>query len=341
MVDFLIRVDATQEMGVGHVMRCLALAQQCQEQQINIMFVCADLVDMCQQYLLSNHFEIYQLTATAGSLEEAAETIAVAKQHHVKAILFDGYHFSKAYFDIIESAKIPLWMIDDFGQLPIYFKMVINFQAWADPKAYAATCKQFLGLEYYLLRKEFLPYLKQPSATSQNISILVMMGGTDPNQQTQRILSIIEKLQLPLNVSLILGVKNPQIEHYVKEYQSQVKIAIHTNPNNIPQLMHQALFAITAGGGTSWELAFMQVPSLVIVQVDNQRKVAESVQNLGVGFNLGFYQQVTDQILEDKIVELATASLMRQSMRAAASKLNIGQNTNEIINYIKAQCGAK
>lgn len=342
MVDFLIRADATPKMGVGHIMRCFALAQQCQKQQIKVVFVCAHLVDMCQQHLLSNHFEIHQLICAAGSAEEAAETIAIAKQYHAKAILFDGYHFSKVYFDIFAAEQIPLWMVDDFGQVPSYFKMVINFQAWADSSAYHSSCKQFLGLKYYFLRKAFWPYLlQQDSVASENRTILVMMGGTDPNQQTQRLLLILEKLSLPFNVILILGAKNPLLEQYVAKQRSHIPIELHTNPDNIPQLMHEALFAITAGGGTSWELAFMQVPSLVIVQADNQEKVAEYVQKLGVGFNLGFYTQLTDHVLEEALLTLGTDDGIRQKMRTAALKLNIGKNIHEIVNYIKAQCGTR
>lgn len=339
MVDFLIRVDATNSMGVGHVMRCLALAQQCQEQQMNILFVCANLVDMCQQRILINHFKIHQLTSVAGSLEDAAETIAVANQYQAKAILVDGYHFSNDYFDSYKAQKVRLWMIDDFDHAPPHCELVINFQAWADPRVYASTCKQFLGLEYYLLRKEFWPYIPQRSATSQKNTILVMMGGTDPNHQMQRVLSIIDKLHLPLEVSLVLGIKNQAIEQYAKERRSNIRITVHTNPDNIPQLMQQASFAITAGGGTSWELAFMRVPSMVIVQAENQIKVAEYVEKLGVGLNLGSYDQLSDQILQDKLSELVTNGLTRVNMRSAASKLHIGKKVSDIVNHIKSQCG--
>ncbi len=339
MVDFLIRVDATNNMGIGHVMRCLALAQQCQEQQMNVLFVCANLVDMCQQRILSNHFKIHQLTSAAGSLEEAAETMAVVKQYQAKAILVDGYHFSNAYLDTFKAQKVPLWMIDDFDQAPAHCALVINFQAWADPKGYAPKCKQFLGLEYYLLRKEFWPYILQRSATSQKNTILVMMGGTDPNHQMQRVLSIIDKLHLPLEVSLVLGIKNQAIEQYAKERRSNIRITVHNNPDNIPQLMQQASFAITAGGGTCWELACMQVPSMVIVQAENQIKVGEYVQKLGVGFNLGSYDQLSDQVLEEKLSELVNNGLTRVNMRSSASKLHIGKKVSEVVSYIKAQCG--
>lgn len=339
MVDFLIRVDATKEMGIGHVMRCLALAQQCQEQQIDIMFVCANLLEICQQHLLSNDFKIHPLAAVAGSVEEAAETIAVAKQHHAKAVLVDGYHFSNAYFDAYDKQKMPLWMIDDFDYAPSYCQLVINFQAWAVPKAYAATCKQYIGLQYYLLRKEFLPYISKRTESTQKSTILVMMGGTDPNHQMQRVLSIIEKLHFPLDVTLILGMKNQEIEQYAKEHRNNIRISVHSNPDNIPQLMQQALFAVTAGGGTCWELAFMQVPSMVIVQADNQIKVAEYVEKHGVGLNLGVYNQLSDKQLEDKLSAMVTNRLTRQNMRSSASKLNIGEKVTEIVSYIKLQCG--
>ena len=63
---------------------------------------------------------------------------------------------------------------------------------------------------------------------------------------------------------------------------------------NMPSLMNWADLAITAGGSTSWELAFMGVPNLIINFAKNQVSNSEQLHDSGLAMNLGDYKRISD-----------------------------------------------
>jgi UDP-2,4-diacetamido-2,4,6-trideoxy-beta-L-altropyranose hydrolase len=336
MVDLLIRVDASPEMGMGHFMRCLALAEHCHTLKMSVHFVCYTLVESCQRKLAGNSFPIHYLKNISPS-EQAKETLAIADAHQAKAILFDGYHFSEDYLNHFKNTSLQLWMIDDFGGVPDYFHMALNFQPWADPASYSQHCKSFIGLDYYLLRKEFWSFPQDSKYKTQQI--LLTMGGTDPHQQTMRVLNILRELNNQISICVILGSMVPDILEYVEmSKNNNQQITIHTNPENMPELMAASLFAITAGGGTCWELAFMGTPSIVMAQADNQTQVAEYVIKHRVGINLGAYNKVTDQNIIENVMHLLTNEDQRAGMQMACASLNVGKRVSEVTEFMKRQC---
>lgn len=337
MVDLLIRVDATKEMGHGHFMRCFALVMRCLELNMSVQFVCHTLTESCKQKLAMHGLKVHFLKSRIASTEEALETLVIAQACEAKILLFDGYHFSEEYFEHFKNKSFSLCMIDDFANVPPYFDLIINYQPWAVAKNYTAHSKAFLGLEYFLLRSEFQTCSSETEIQREHI--LLSMGGTDPHQQTMRILNILRQQHFSVPICIILGEQIPDLEEYIHQSANKDQhISIYINPPNMPLLMAKAIFAITAGGGTCWELAFMGTPMITLPQADNQLPVAEQVANQKVGINLGAFNEVTDQQIADAIASLLANENLRSQMQRAALKLNIGAKIQQMIDYMKGRC---
>ena len=109
----------------------------------------------------------------------------------------------------------------------------------------------------------------------------------------------------------MIGASNPHYDQLNLLVQSlNFSIKLVQNVTDMPQLMAWADIAIAAGGSTNWGLAFMGLPSVIIVIADNQQKIAEKLHEQGIIINLGWHQAIT---LEQ--IKLAVQALIRDRAR--------------------------
>jgi len=277
----LIRADAHTRIGSGHVMRCLALAQAWQETGGPVTFVChADLPASLHQRLLAEGAAVVLYAGPPGSHQDAAHLTEQAQAHDAAAVVVDGYHFGAAYQRQIKAADLRLLFIDDNGHADHYHAdFVLNPNIHASESYYAHRdphTQLLLGTDYALLRREFWPYrAHQRLLPDRAQNLLITLGGSDPDNIT---LAVLQSLaQLPdaaaLQVRTVIGGGNPHragIAAFVD--QSALAIEVLHDVRDMPALIAWADVALSAGGGTIWELALLGTPSVVIVTADNQAR---------------------------------------------------------------------
>src|ERR1700720_1415005 len=93
----LVRADASERIGTGHVMRCLALAQEFQRTAGRVIFVQGKTTSAIEDRLRAEGLEIASLNATPGSTEDARATVRLAREQGADWIVADGYHFDAEY----------------------------------------------------------------------------------------------------------------------------------------------------------------------------------------------------------------------------------------------------
>jgi UDP-2,4-diacetamido-2,4,6-trideoxy-beta-L-altropyranose hydrolase len=295
----LIRADASTEIGSGHLMRCLALAQAWQETGGGVCFALAWPAPALEARLQAEGMDVTHLTGVeAGSLADAEATIALAQQQTAAWIVLDGYHFDVAYQRQIKQAGLRLLFIDDYAHASHYYAdIVLNQNIYAQAEMYASRepfTRLLLGTEYLLLRREFWAWRDwQRPIPDKARKILVTLGGSDPDNVT---LTVIQALQhLPEDdweAIVLVGGQNPHVQTLATAVAADPCIQLRQNAANMPDLMAWADIAVSAGGSSSWELCFMGVPTLLIVLADNQRPVAKGLANQGAAEELGWYASI-------------------------------------------------
>ena len=293
MSHLLIRTDATTKIGMGHLMRCLALAQVWKDRCGQVIFVTNFESDALKQRLYSEGFHVIGLER---SYPEPGDwkTISVVLAEHPNAwVVLDGYHFDTAYQRRIKEADHPLLVIDDMAHLDHYHAdILLNQNINASKLNYSCgkDTVQLLGCDYAILRQVFLEYRNWKRQIPEKAKkILITMGGADPDNVTLKVIRALNSLNDPaLEVKIVAGPANQNINSLEKELHLS-PFTFHLSPSvsNMPELMAWADVAISAGGSTCWEIAFMGLPSLIITLADNQAGIAEGLDKAGAGIDLG------------------------------------------------------
>jgi len=334
-MKLLVRADASPRMGTGHVMRCLSLVQGLRPLDGPAMLVAAEITAALEPRLQSAGVELTRLIAEAGSAEDAEQTVKIAREYKASWIMVDGYQFNADYQRQLKAAGFRVLFLDDYGHAKNYSAdLVLNQNLHAKANYYVqreTDTRLLLGTRYTLLRQEFqaLTDWKRnvPAHASQ---VLVTLGGADPDNVTSKIIAALGTLPGAESV-VVVGGSNPHLpalRALVEKSPTTIRLVV--DAQNMPELMQQADVAVAAGGTTSWELAFMGLPTLMLVLADNQREVADGLSAAQV-----VRKTKPGTVAEDLAYLLADADA-RKAMSERGRKLVDGLGVSRVVAAMRA-----
>jgi UDP-2,4-diacetamido-2,4,6-trideoxy-beta-L-altropyranose hydrolase len=303
----IIRADASPQIGSGHAMRCLALAQAIKYEGGSVTFVMRSDSQMISDRVQQEGCDIYLLQED----EDDREVLqSLKKNQNPKWIVVDGYQFDSMYQTMIKKMEYNLLFIDDFSHCDQYVAdIVLNQNVCADSLQYSGAEQMLLGCDYVLLRDEFRSTTpSEAKQTGQNV--LLSLGGFVPSDLAGAIKG--ELIQQDLNVEIATG------------------------SSDMPALMEWADCAVSAGGTTVYELAYMGVPAVLLVRADNQRAVAQGMQKAGCACNLGEVSLVQPGDILRHILDLMQNFDMRSHMSVVGRELVDGRGVFRVLDAIKS-----
>jgi UDP-2,4-diacetamido-2,4,6-trideoxy-beta-L-altropyranose hydrolase len=338
-----IRADADSKMGTGHIMRCIALAQIWQDQGGEVTFISRCDSDPLKQRISDECFSLIPICCIYPDPSDLKNTLSILKTGITgqnKWIVLDGYHFTPDYQKAIRDAGIHLLVIDDMNHLQFYHAdILLNQNIHASELKY--NCDEdttlLLGTSYVLLRREFLKYRGfKREIPDRAKNILVTLGGADADNVTLKVIEALKLLNdLDITVRIIIGPANSHQETLRKSIVSaNFKAELLINPPDMSELMAWADMAVSAGGSTCWELAFMGVPSIVLVLAENQAAVAEYLMNKKAVLNLGIFAECSKEHISDACKTLIGSSIARTSLSQQSITLINGLGPNHVIKSI-------
>jgi UDP-2,4-diacetamido-2,4,6-trideoxy-beta-L-altropyranose hydrolase len=289
--------------------------------------------------LKSEGMQIIHLSVNPGSMEDAKETVNLAHQFGVNWVVVDGYYFGATYQEIIKNVGLKLLFIDDYGHAEYYYAdVVLNQVIYAHENLYVQRepyTQLLLGINYALMRREFYQYQKE-QRTHPVIAkkLLVTLGGSDLNNVTLKVIHALKLLDLKkLEVLVVVGGSNPHYEKLKLASQDlQFPIYFHRNVENMPDLMAWSDIAISGGGSTIWELAFMGLPSLILILADNQASNAKKLGEMRLIYNFGEGKDIAPIQIANALRKLMLATRERTEMARLCQKLVDGQGSIRVLN---------
>ncbi len=342
-MKILIRADASSEIGAGHVMRCLALAQACQDAGGAAEFLSAALPAGLESRLRAENFMVHRINAKTGGALDAEATVKTARECDAAWIVADGYFFAGDFQETIKRSDRRLMVVDDTGHLDRYCgDIVLNQNPQANARMYArraADTELLLGSRYAMLRREFRTWRNRPEKGRAVRRLLVTLGGADPANTTLKIIRAVQELgDLELEVVVLIGAANPhrpELEGAVRAHGRPIEL--RNSVSNMPELMEWADFAVSAAGSTCWELAYMGVPNLAIVLADNQSEGAESLQRMNVSRNLGWHANLTPKMIAEELTDLFAQPEARHRMSDCGRALIDGDGAPRVIEALRGR----
>ncbi len=330
MNNLLIRADASPTMGTGHVMRCLALAQWAKKLKIPCSLMGRIQVPWVEDRLAKEGIDFFPILGKI-SMEESPEdllqSLEAAPQN--SWIVFDGYHFTLDCQKAVRAAGHKLLVIDDYAHLPEYScDILLNQNIGAKGLTYNGDIGQkCLGLEFVLLRQEFIEARKQAEKrlfpkTPQNI--LLSLGGGDFSKHLQKIAPFFNFPEMQgLNLRIIAGAMNEgDIEQILKDCSANVKI-LH-NVHDMPSLLLTTDLCISAGGSTCWELCCLGVPFLTVEVAENQREIVMNLDKENIA------QPLRNVSLQEMFLEHNYVKMVKQVKSSSIDGRSLERITNSM-----------
>jgi UDP-2,4-diacetamido-2,4,6-trideoxy-beta-L-altropyranose hydrolase len=327
----VLRADASGLIGVGHVMRSLALGEALLDAGFDVVLASVDLPAGMRKEANKCGITVVDLQCDAFGSDDALATLSL----NAAVLVIDGYMFERKFFGELENRAANFVVIDDNVETnALAPSVVINQNPHATAEMYSHLLgkpRLLLGLQYALLRREVREATKQ-SINPVAGKVFVAMGGSDFLQLTSPIVDGLKDLDIEICVAV--GPTNSQRQQIEETVRSIPRSRMIPQTDYITELASSSL-AILAAGSSLWEAAALGVPSIGLIVADNQLGLANASQESGfsVVFDLRAKSSIEEIIrrIRELILTDSTLSSMQRSGRRQVNTVGSKLTTNEIL----------
>ncbi|MFF0176599.1 PseG/SpsG family protein [Micromonospora profundi] len=303
-----LRCDAGPRRGVGHLVRCLALAEEFLARGAHVaVFGTVDRVAWATAELAARGIPLHPGPESPAGLVEAA------RRHGLDVLVLDSYDLDPAGAGALRAAgvfTVALIDGDSRGQdADLYLDQ--NFGARLPELA----GRLLAGSDYALLRDSVVtarPPTPRPAETVSRPRVLAFFGGTDALGAAPLLTRVLVATGHPMDLTVVVG--RPEIEAELEDITPGRGQVIRTVPptGSLPSLITGADLVVSAAGTSTWELCCLGAPAALVCVVDNQRESYARVVQHGLAAGLG------------ELPELAEGGLAGRTARASAARTVYG-----------------
>ena len=358
----VFRVDASIQIGTGHVMRCLTLADELTRQDQECRFICREHPGNLGDLIKSKGYGLTLLPAPADQplnqanrafddyarwlgvtwQEDAYQTLEKISTLNPGWLVVDHYSLDAKWERTLSSAVGKVMVIDDLANRPHESALLLDQNLGRVASDYdgllPAECLRLNGPRYALLRPEFAALREQSLSRRKNPElkrILISLGGVDPTNVTGQVLTGLAHSSLPASTELdiIMGASAPYLDE-VRQQAAQLsfKATVSVNVQNMAERMCLADLSIGAAGGTSWERSCLGLPAVLVVLADNQVSGAKALETAGAARMIG-EPSLVGTVLPSILAELSNSARLIHMSKAAAD-ITDGQGGGRVISIM-------
>lgn len=338
MSAVLFRADASAVIGLGHVMRCVALGQELRRAGASVVFAAHALPPATRARLEAEGFAVRAVGSSPGSRDDAEETLALARAMGARWVVVDGYTFGADHQRVLGRAGVRVAWLDDLADLERYdVDLLLNQNLDASAARYAGRvpqgCRLLLGPRYALLREEVRRgRARRRHGGASTDRLLVMFGGGDPDDLTSRALEALHDDRLrALQATVVVGAANSrrrELERLALALGERVEVLVDVP--DMAAVLGAADLCLSAAGSVIWELAYFGVPCALVIVAENQRQNALRAAVDGLALLLGGARGLEPRDLADAIHALHSDPALRRSLAAVGPGLVDGEGAARV-----------
>jgi UDP-2,4-diacetamido-2,4,6-trideoxy-beta-L-altropyranose hydrolase len=339
-VNVVFRVDSATHIGGGHLMRCLALAEELRDRGVRVKFICRELAGNLISHLRKQEISVSVLTKNSTNSiktsindsnwlgvtqnNDAEDTIRALKNEKPEWLIVDHYGLDINWESTLRPYCGQMMVIDDLANRLHECDILLdqNYQLKKNTQRYNAIvpkkCKLILGSSYALLRKEF-QILRQQSLLKPKLlkQLLVFFTTGDDRGETLKAMQGICLFDKVEKVDVVVGTANRD-KIAIKKMCLDKKWEYHCQIDYMPKLIANNDLVIGASGSSNWERCALGIPAIVVILSEDQAAIAHSLESAGVVINMGWNTKVKAADYARVLANLTPKKIESLSINAAS-----------------------
>ncbi len=333
----IFRLDATKEIGIGHMMRCMALAEELVIRGEKCYFFSKITNNELLNQLKKRKIIVEKINKINTYREELKNLIRFSKKKEIDWIITDNYEIDSECTQAIKNDGFKLLSIDDIAQAFYYSDIVVNQNINANNLKIegAEHTKFLLGTKYVMLRDELLK-IEMKRYNDSVKKILITLGGIDKDNLTLKIIKNINEINAEVKLIVVSG---PYNTHYddLKKFanNNSRKIDVISSPRSMLDIYLESDIAISAGGSSCYELAYFGIPNIIITVADNQLNIAKALDKKNVSIYLGKKEEFSSNRIKENVLKLINDNSLRKNMAENGRKIVDGKGKKRIVDVVE------
>jgi len=350
-MNVVFRVDASNLIGTGHVIRCRTLASALRLRGAHIRFITRKHSGHMSEALACEGFQVELLPEPDGvdceigyagwlgvsQEEDAKQTIVALNGLVCDLLVVDHYALDSVWERLLREHTSKIMVIDDLANRVHDCDVFLDQNySLAGPERYRpwvpASCQLLLGPRYALLRPEYAKVRESMTPRTGSIQrILIYMGGSEDSNITGLVMSALKSARLDyLHVDVVVGPNFKYLTEVMQQVKAQRNAKLYSQLPHLADLMSQVDLAVGAGGATTWERLCLGVESLVVSIADNQVPACKALASSGLIQYLGDSLNLNVSIMEAALIKLTVAGVQQRTCWHRLRSLVDGRGTNRV-----------
>jgi len=342
MQKVAIRVDASPEIGLGHLTRCLTLAEELREREAQVFFLTHDQTGAMVNWITDQGYACYGLPGGDWMKDAEATKKVVMSEENVSWLVLDHYHLDDQWEKQMRPYVQKIMVIDDLADRGHDCDLILDQTFEENGARYEglipADCNRLFGSQYALLRKGFTQQRNQPKQIhlhDQQQTVHIFFGGMDQRNHTIRFGRLLARYFNQLKLEIVVG---KGFEHIAElsalgqEYGSRVRW--NQNTADMADSMARSTVALGAPGMTTWERACMGLPAAYIATSMNQKPILEWLEEKGFCIFLGMGHTISDdQFLKRFASFIENVDRLKELSRLSSGAVD-GGGTDRVVSFM-------
>ncbi|MDP7169175.1 MAG: UDP-2,4-diacetamido-2,4,6-trideoxy-beta-L-altropyranose hydrolase [Nitrospinota bacterium] len=336
----IFRTEASPEIGGGHLIRCLSLADGLSKEGWKCVFAATGKTPDTVPALSDSGHTIQILS---GPAEDEPADIASKWGDGYVFLVVDHYGRDINFEGACRSWADGILVIDDLANRAHDCDLLLDQTLGRVREDYAPSvnreCRMLLGPDYALLRDQFPAARKEALSRRMKAGavrrILISLGATDLEDVNSLILQGVARSGADAEVDVVMGSQSPNLAKVKKIAEGMPrKVRVLTDVSDMAALMASADLSVGAAGVSTWERCCLGLPSIVIIRAESQRLQGHFVKKNGLGMVLGWTHEVSEVDISSAVTLLVENSDRRQEIGNAASAACDGRGVKRTVREI-------
>lgn len=357
MKSILFRVDSSPDIGIGHIIRCLSLADSLKRKGVNSQFICRSHIGSLHRLISDKGYKVHLLPGQNTTIiadtndtptkyetwlgtspcNDAHETIDIILKlpEQVDTLCLDHYGINQEWCELIRPYAKRLLAIDDLANRFLDCDWILNQSPQAIPSDYHCLtpkqCLKLVGAQFALVNSDIYAFRTASLARKKRDKVstaLIAFGGGDPDNYSEK--SALIARNLGYNALIIATEAFPYLSQLEQLSRSDNKVELHINisPTQVGKLISDSDIAFGAAGGGALERCCLGLPTFTLLTAKNQTEQFNALLNANAIIPLE-----QDKLQSNTIKKILKNIHLNQVTKAAAELID-GEGINRVVRAI-------